>query len=133
MSGTLALVAVLLVVVAPGVNAEREDEGHVAQVTEYFINIGTAAEDDLVRRVRAVQNDSTVESVEKTLGKPDVDKKLVDKRGACVVRRLYYYSKKASKSLVNEKEDRYLALDFDAMDRLIARWEKLGAHKRRPL
>jgi hypothetical protein len=109
------------------------DGEHVAQAKDYFIDIGVKAEQDLIRKVGSVETGSTVELVIQMLGQPHVDKKLVTKRGVFVTRRLQYYSKKLSKDLVNENEDRYVALDFDATNRLTAKFAKLGLYDRHPL
>lgn len=127
----LVLAGILIVGTGGPVKAERAT--NMMQASRRFIDLGKEAEESLVRTATSIKIGSTVEFVVKMLGTPTIDKKLISKRGVFVVRRFRYYTTKLTKDSVNEKQDRYLTMDFDASDRLIAKRQKLDGGEQRPL
>ena len=61
---------------------------------------------------------ATIAQVEKALGRPDQDKKLVSKKGEFQVRQFYYYLARVDPNLSNVY-DRYVAMRFDEKSALI--------------
>jgi hypothetical protein len=86
---------------------------------QWFIDIGLDRERLLLRRLDSISIGSSPAETTNVLGPPNTDQAVRDKQGSFLSRRLKYYSRKAYKDLANEKLDRWVALDFDASDRLI--------------
>ncbi len=72
----------------------------------------------LLSTAASIPMGATIAQVEKALGRPDQDKKLVSKKGEFKVRQLYYYLARVDPNLSNVY-DRYVAMRFDEKSALI--------------
>ncbi len=84
----------------------------------YFFEMADIDRRELVSKARSLSNGDSIETAVALLGPPMRDKDLVRKNGEFVTRVLLYYTKKWEESLVNERHDRYIRLEFDVDDRL---------------
>ena len=89
------------------------------QGQKFYIDIGKAAETNLLRKVRSLKTGASVEEAKATVGEPTDDQMLIGKKGEFRARVLEYYIRKLDKGLVNEIHDRYVTLYFDEANKLV--------------
>ncbi len=72
----------------------------------------------LLSTAASIPMGATIAQVEKALGRPDQDKKIVSKKGEFKFRQLYYYLARVDPNFSNVY-DRFVAMRFDVKSALI--------------
>ncbi len=112
------LSVIVWVTVVPSICHAGGIPGEGTSQKAFYIDIGEAAEMDLVRKVQSLKSGTSVEMVKSLLGEPSVDHRMIGKKGDFRTRILKYAIRQKEKGSLNEPSDRYVSLYFDEADRL---------------